>query len=122
VDCIGVIVEPALSKFQHHVFVCVNERPAGGKPACGGDGAAPGPGKLLLERLTAGLLERPSLWARVAVTPCGCLGPCFDGPAMVIYPEAIWYAKVAPEDVAEILESHLERGRPVERLLYRWPE
>ena len=108
-----------MSKFQHHVFVCTNERPAGGKPSCAGPG---GKAREVLERLTDGVARRPSLWPRVSVTPCGCLGPCFDGPTLVVYPEAIWYARVQPEDVEEILEAHLERGRPVERLVYRWPD
>ena len=35
---------------------------------------------------------------------------------IVVYPEAVWYGFVTPDDVVEILESHLVDGRPVERL------
>src|SRR2546423_13564984 len=69
-----------------HLFVCQNDRPEGGRPSC----AARGSGDVLgaLQRAVGG---DPELWGRVAVTPCGCLGPCFEGPAMVVYPEGIWY-------------------------------
>ncbi|MFI5290815.1 MAG: (2Fe-2S) ferredoxin domain-containing protein, partial [Polyangia bacterium] len=57
----------------------------------------------------------------VAVTEAGCLGPCFDGPTVVVYPEGVWYANVTIADVDEIVREHLVGGRPVERLRYRWP-
>ncbi len=104
------------SKFQRHFFVCQTRRPEGGKPSCGNRGSED-----LLNQLMEALGERPELWDDVAVTPTGCLGPCFDGPTMVVYPEGFWYAPVKPEDVREIIDSHLVEGRPVERLRYRWP-
>jgi len=62
------------------------------------------------------------LWGKVAVTACGCLGPCFEGPAIVVYPEGTWYAGVKPEDVEEIVNSHLRGGTPVKRLVYNFPD
>lgn len=50
----------------------------------------------------------------------GCLDVCAFGPGMVVYPEGVFYGNVTPEDVDEIIESHLENGIPVERL--RLPE
>jgi (2Fe-2S) ferredoxin len=38
---------------------------------------------------------------------------------IVVYPEGVWYAKVKPGDVSEIVEEHLVAGRPVERLRFR---
>jgi hypothetical protein len=35
---------------------------------------------------------------------------------VVVYPEGVWYGKVTPEDVSEIVQSHLINGKPVERL------
>jgi NADH:ubiquinone oxidoreductase subunit F (NADH-binding)/(2Fe-2S) ferredoxin/Pyruvate/2-oxoacid:ferredoxin oxidoreductase delta subunit len=43
------------------------------------------------------------------------------GPIVVIYPEGAFYCRVAPEDVPEIVEEHLYKGRLVERLLYTVP-
>ena len=51
------------------------------------------------------------------MTPRGCLGPCFEGPTVVVYPEAVWYVGVTPADVPEIVESHLAGGIPVARLV-----
>jgi (2Fe-2S) ferredoxin len=94
-----------------HLFVCTNDRPEGGRPSCG----ARGSGAVLaaLQRETA---RDATLASAVAVTPCGCLGPCFEGPTVVVYPEAVWYGAVTAEDAREIAESHLRGGVPVERL------
>jgi (2Fe-2S) ferredoxin len=35
---------------------------------------------------------------------------------VVVYPEAVWYGDVQPEDAVAIVEEHLVGGRPVERL------
>ena len=48
---------------------------------------------------------------------CGSVGFCAIGPAVLVYPDGIWYAHVTPEDVPEIIESHLKGGVPVERLV-----
>ncbi len=48
----------------------------------------------------------------------GCNDFCAVGPIVVVQPEGIFYQKVQPEDAAEIVESHLEEGKVVERLLY----
>jgi (2Fe-2S) ferredoxin len=53
---------------------------------------------------------------KIRVNKAGCLDRCADGPVMVIYPEGIWYTLVDTEDVEEIIQSHLIKGLPVERL------
>jgi (2Fe-2S) ferredoxin len=45
----------------------------------------------------------------VLVTPCGCLGPCFDGPNAVVYPDGVWYGDLTPEDVPSLVD-HLIDG------------
>ena len=45
----------------------------------------------------------------VFVTPCSCLGPCFDGPNAVVYPEGVWYAGLDESD-ATALVDHLIDG------------
>ena len=37
---------------------------------------------------------------------------------MIVYPDATFYAMVKEEDIPEIVEEHLLKGRPVQRLLY----
>ena len=56
------------------------------------------------------------------VVETGCHGMCEMGPVVVIYPEGAFYCRVTPEDVAEIVEEHLYKGRIVTRLLYTVPE
>jgi len=52
----------------------------------------------------------------VRINKSGCLDQCEHGPTVVVYPEAVWYGNVKPEDAAAIVEEHLVGGRPVERL------
>jgi (2Fe-2S) ferredoxin len=89
---------------RRHLFVCTNPR-ASGKPACG-----PGGGEAVVSAVQTLLIARGA--ADVLVTPCGCLGPCFDGPNAVVYPEGVWYAGLRPED-APALVRHLLEGAPL---------
>ena len=66
-----------------------------------------------------GELGAAGLSEEVVVSSCGCLGLCDSGPAMIVYPEGIWYTKLSPGDVKEIVTSHFAGGRPVERLARR---
>jgi (2Fe-2S) ferredoxin len=84
-----------------HLFVCTNGRSAG-KPACGPRG-----GDALIAAVQRELLARKA--TDVLVTPCGCLGPCFDGPTAVVYPEGVWYAELEVGD-AQALAGHLIDG------------
>jgi (2Fe-2S) ferredoxin len=106
----------AKSRFRHHLFVCVGKRPPGGKPSCGGRG-----GDALYTALQEQLGQREALWGEVTITSTNCLGPCFEGPNMVVYPDGAWYAGVQAEDAKEIFDSHVQGGVPVERLRYQWP-
>ena len=53
----------------------------------------------------------------VKIIKTGCFGLCEKGPIVVIYPEGSTYCMVQPEDVKEIVEEHLVKGRIVKRLL-----
>lgn len=53
----------------------------------------------------------------VRINHAGCLNLCEHGPAMVIYPEGVWYRYETEADVEEILTQHVRLGRRVERLL-----
>jgi len=88
-----------------HLFVCSNGR-SSGKPACGPRG-----GDALIRAVQRALIERRA--SDVLVTPCGCLGPCFDGPNAVVYPEGVWYAGLEVGDAAALAE-HLIDGTVLE--------
>ena len=62
-------------------------------------------------------LKEHKLDQEIRVVKTGCLGLCAKGPNVVIYPEGIYYNFVTAEDVPEIVEEHLLKGRPVERLI-----
>ena len=106
-----------MSVIVRHLFVCQNERPADGKPSCGARGAG-----AVIQAVQKAIGENAALWGTVAVTPCGCLGPCFEGPMAVVYPEAIWYAGLTAGDAPQLVQEHLAGANPVERLRYHWPE
>ncbi len=51
----------------------------------------------------------------------GCFGLCERGPVVVVYPDETFYAHVKVEDVEEICNEHLLKGRQVKRLLVKDP-
>lgn len=103
--------EPRLSRFEHHVFVCHNTRPADApRPSCTADGKS----ELFIQLQQ--LTKAAGLGATVRINKSGCLDQCEHGPTVVVYPEAVWYGHVRPEDAAEIVNEHLVGGRPVDRL------
>ncbi len=62
-------------------------------------------------------IEERGIGGEVFLTNTGCFGICEKGPIVVVYPDNIWYGSVTPDDVREILDTHIEGGKPVERLL-----
>ncbi len=61
-------------------------------------------------------LEDQGVLNEVKVIKTGCIGSCDLGPTVLIYPNGTFYQKVTPEDAREIVEEHIVKGRPVERL------
>jgi NADH-quinone oxidoreductase subunit F len=94
--------------FRSHILVC-------GGTGCHSSGSAE------VIKAFAFEVEKRGLKDEVQIVETGCNGFCAQGPIVVIYPEGIIYMQVAPEDVAEVIEEHILKGRPVERLLYREP-
>ena len=100
-----------LPAFERHVFVCHNVRPADApRPSCTSDG------KSELHARLQQLTKEAGLSGRVRINKSGCLDQCEHGPTVVVYPDAVWYGHVQPEDAQAIVEEHLIGGRPVERL------
>jgi NADH-quinone oxidoreductase subunit F len=66
-------------------------------------------------------LKRHGLEDEVKMIHTGCRGFCAMGPVMVIYPEGIFYCQVHADDVPELVEQTLLKGRVVERLTYKEP-
>ena len=89
-----------------HVMVCTGT-------GCASSGSA--------EILTAfeKEIKRCKLQDEVQIIKAGCLGLCSEGPNVMIFPEGACYSRVAPEDVPEIVEEHILKGRIVTRLLQK---
>jgi (2Fe-2S) ferredoxin len=100
-----------MAKFEKHIFVCANQRPEGHPRGC----CDPG-GNASLQLAFKTQLAQSGVKATVRANKAGCLDQCEHGPTVVVYPEAVWYGSVTAADVAEIVESHIVGGRPVERL------
>ena len=96
---------------QRQVLVCTGK-------SCAANGS-----EAVLEAFRARLLEEGLLYCKanregeVQCLQCGSVGFCAIGPAVLVYPDGVWYAHVGLADVAEIVDSHLKDGVPVERLV-----
>ena len=98
--------------FQRHIFFCLNQRTNG--EACCADHDAQAAFDRCKAQVKAQGLAGPG---NVRVNKSGCLDRCAAGPVAVVYPEAVWYTFVDKDDIDEIVESHLKRGKVVERLV-----
>ena len=87
---------------------------------CGGTGCKSA-GSKEVQLAFSRAIEAKGLSDEVMVVETGCHGFCQHGPLVIVYPEGTFYCQVKAEDVEEIVESHLFKGRIVERLLYHEP-
>lgn len=85
---------------------------------CGGTGCTSNHSGELIEALEKNIKEK-GLGDEVQVVRTGCFGLCALGPIMIVYPEGSFYSEVKVEDIPEIVEEHLLKGRIVKRLLYK---
>ncbi len=85
---------------------------------CGGTGCTSS-GSVAVREAMAKELELAGLSDEVKIVQTGCFGLCANGPIMIIYPEGTFYSHVKVDDIKEIVEEHLLKGRLVERLLHK---
>ena len=101
-----------MSRFACHLFVCTNVRkPDDPRGCCSGKGSEAVLDALKQKAHAAGLK------GKVRVNKAGCMDRCQGGPIAVVYPAGVWYTYVDERDIDEIVESHLQNGKVVERLL-----
>lgn len=84
---------------------------------CGGTGCMSGNSKAVRDAFLKEL-EVLGIQDEVEVYMSGCFGLCEKGPVCVIFPDMTFYAHMKPEDVKEICEEHLLKGRVVKRKAY----
>ena len=97
-----------MQHIRAHVLIC-------GGPGCKSAGSKE------VQLAFSRAIEAKGLSDEVMVVETGCHGFCEHGPLVIVYPEGTFYCQVKAEDVEEIVESHLFKGRIVERLLYHEP-
>jgi len=109
-----------IMKYDKHFFVCQNERSDASKKSCGKEQA-----QLMVQALRESIREVNSdqnALVRVRAQACTCLDACSEGPALVVYPDGVWYGRVQPSDAREIVEAHLRNMPAVTRLqIFRNP-
>ncbi len=87
---------------------------------CAGTGCTSS-GSAAVRSALAAELEKHGLTEEIKMVQTGCFGLCALGPIMIVYPEGVFYSRVTAEDIPEIVEEHLLKGRPVQRLVYNDP-
>ncbi len=87
---------------------------------CGGTGCHAS-GTLKVKQALQAEIDKRGYSDQVRVVETGCNGFCALGPIMVVYPEGVIYMSMRPEDMPELVEEHLVKGRILERLLYKEP-
>lgn len=85
---------------------------------CGGTGCTSSGSQQIMETLKEEI-KKAGLEKEVSVVRTGCHGLCALGPIMIVYPDASFYSMVKVEDIPEIVQEHLLKGRVVTRLLYQ---
>lgn len=78
-------------------------------------------GALAVKEALAERITQHGLTEEVQIVETGCMGPCVLGPILLVYPEGVYYVRVKPADVGEIVSEHFLKGRPVRRLLWSAP-
>ncbi|MCR5666402.1 MAG: NADH-quinone oxidoreductase subunit NuoF [Eubacterium sp.] len=85
---------------------------------CGGTGCRSSKSDELITKFKE-LIKQNGLDEEIAVVQTGCHGLCEAGPIVIVDPEGTFYSRVTLEDVEEIVNEHLVKGRVVERLVYQ---
>ena len=84
---------------------------------CGGTGCTSSHSAEIIAEFEKEIAEK-GLADEIKVIRTGCFGLCALGPIVVVYPEGAFYSQIKVEDVPEIVDEHLIKGRIVKHLLY----
>lgn len=103
-----------MPKFEKHIFICTNLREKDPASSCAPKGG------LEVQKKFKERLKELGLSTTVRANQSGCLDTCKQGVSLVIYPQGLWYARVTPGDVDEIIEKSIIKNEVIERL--RMPE
>jgi NADH-quinone oxidoreductase subunit F len=56
-------------------------------------------------------LDEMNLQDKVLVVETGCMGTCDVGPVMLVMPEGVFYTKLEPSVILDIVHSHFVNGK-----------
>lgn len=100
-----------MAYYHYHVFFCTNQR-SDGSACCQRYDAQEARDyvKQRVKQLGSAIPHK------VRINTAGCLDRCAEGPVIVIYPEETWYTYIDHADLDDIINEHLVKGCPVERL------
>jgi NADH:ubiquinone oxidoreductase subunit F (NADH-binding)/(2Fe-2S) ferredoxin/NAD-dependent dihydropyrimidine dehydrogenase PreA subunit len=88
---------------------------------CGGTGCVSSRSLEMVDSFKAKLIEK-GYQDEITVIKTGCFGFCGQGPIIKIHPDNVFYVQVGMDDIDEIIDEHIIKGRTVSRLLYKEPE
>lgn len=97
-----------MAKIKYHIL------------CCGGTGCHASKSDVIMARFNEVLNEK-GLASEAKVVATGCFGFCEQGPIVKILPDNTFYTRVKSEDIEEIINEHIIKGRKVTRLLYTDP-
>ncbi len=101
-----------MPKPKYHIVVRTNTRPLGHpKGSCGEKKSQDLLAKFYEEA------EKRKLFENTVISGSTCVGICSAGPIVIVYSDNVWYQGVTPDGVAEIIEEHILKGKPVERFI-----
>ncbi|MCQ2270357.1 MAG: NADH-quinone oxidoreductase subunit NuoF [Bacteroidales bacterium] len=98
-----------MANYKYHILIC------------GGTGCHASQSAQIKENFVQ-ILKEKNLENDVQIVGTGCFGFCEKGPIVKVLPDNTFYVQVKPEDVEEIINEHIVKGRKVERLLYVDPK
>ena len=99
-------------RYRKHVFVCVNERGSNDSRGCCSAKGSPALRDYMKHQVKELGLDG------IRINKAGCLDACEMGPAVVVYPEGVWYRCETKQDADEILLVHLRDNGRVLRLMF----
>ena len=88
---------------------------------CGGTGCVASESPQIIEKFKS-LIKENNYENEINIVKTGCFGFCEQGPIVKIEPDNVFYVRVTENDVEEIFNEHIVKGRIVERILYKNPE
>jgi len=66
-------------------------------------------------------IRKQDLAGDIQIVPTGASGLCVRGPILIVQPDGIFYQYLKEENIAELVEEHFLKGRPVKSLMYTSP-